>query len=125
MASGGHISVPCDFSTSATRASSRSPRQGLEQKVLQQRDQRPAPRLQVRLSRSSRSTRSHTRLEGCAHEAEALIAAIHQDWGEAQGNYDEFRFFTGLRPSEQIALVVEDFDAARGTLYVTKACVDG
>ncbi len=39
-------------------------------------------------------------------EAERLIAALHRDWGEAQGNYDEFRFFTGLRPSEQIALVV-------------------
>jgi hypothetical protein len=31
-------------------------------------------------------------------EAEALIKAIHQDWGEAQGNYDEFRFFTRLAP---------------------------
>src|SRR5688500_18815247 len=39
------------------------------------------------------------------HDAETLIAAIHRDWGEAQGNYDEFRFFTGLRPSEEIALV--------------------
>jgi len=28
----------------------------------------------------------------CVHDAEALIAAIHRDWGEAQGNYDEFRF---------------------------------
>jgi integrase len=58
-------------------------------------------------------------------EAEALIAAIHRDWGEAQGNYDEFRFFTGVRPSEQIALVVADFDRARGTVTVTKACVAG
>jgi integrase len=33
-------------------------------------------------------------------EAEMFIAAIHRDWGEAQGNYDEFRFFTGMRPSE-------------------------
>jgi integrase len=59
------------------------------------------------------------------HEAETLIAALHRDWGEAQGNYDEFRFFTGLRPSEQIALVVADFDAARGTLSITKARVNG
>lgn len=44
------------------------------------------------------------------HEAEALIAAIHRDWGEAQGNYDELRFFTGMRPSEQIALTIADFD---------------
>jgi integrase len=58
-------------------------------------------------------------------EAETLIAAIHCDWGEAQRNYDEFRFFTGLRPSEQIALVLDDFDAARGTLRVNKARVAG
>jgi integrase len=56
-------------------------------------------------------------------EAEALIAAIHHDWGEAQGNYDEFRFFTGLRPSEQIALLISDCDLAKGTMAVTKACV--
>jgi integrase len=58
-------------------------------------------------------------------DAETLIAAIHRDWGEAQGNYDEFRFFTGLRPSEEIALVVTDFDAANNVLSVTKARVRG
>lgn len=58
-------------------------------------------------------------------DAEVLIAAIHRDWGEAQGNYDEFRFFTGLRPSEQMALVVTDYDAANGLLSVTKARVAG
>ena len=58
-------------------------------------------------------------------DAEALIAAIHRDWGEAQGNYDEFRFFTGMRPSEQIALLVADFEPARGSLNVTKARVAG
>jgi integrase len=57
----------------------------------------------------------------CIAEAESLIAAIHARWGEAQGNYDEFRFFSGLRPSEQIALLVSDFDATRGLLSVTKA----
>jgi integrase len=56
-------------------------------------------------------------------EAEALIAAIHRDWGEAQGNYDEFRFFTGLRPSEQIALLVSDCDVGQGKVSVTKARV--
>ena len=30
-----------------------------------------------------------------------LIAGIRKDWGEAQANYDEFRFFTGFRPSEK------------------------
>jgi hypothetical protein len=29
----------------------------------------------------------------CIHDAEVLTATIHRDWGEAQGNYDEFRFF--------------------------------
>lgn len=58
-------------------------------------------------------------------EAEALIAAIRRDWGDAQANYDEFRFFTGLRPSEEIALLVSDYNAARGTLDVTRACVNG
>ena len=58
-------------------------------------------------------------------EAEALIAGIHREWGEAQGNYDEFRFFTGLRPSEEIALLVQDYDPALGTLTVSKACVFG
>jgi len=59
------------------------------------------------------------------HDAEALIAAIHRDWGQAQGNYDEFRFFTGLRPSEQVALRVSDFDPVHGTISITKACVGG
>ena len=58
-------------------------------------------------------------------EAETLIEAVREDWGDAQGNYEEFRFFTGLRPSEQIALTVSDFDAVRGTLSVSKARVAG
>jgi integrase len=58
-------------------------------------------------------------------DAEVLIAAIHRDWGEVQGNYDEFRFFTGLRLSEQLALVVSDFEPVHGTLSVTKARVAG
>jgi len=56
-------------------------------------------------------------------EAEALIEAIHRDWGEAQGNYDEFRFFTGLRPSEEIALLVTDCDVGQSKIKVTKARV--
>jgi hypothetical protein len=51
--------------------------------------------------------------------------SLHRDWGEAQGNYDELRFFTGLRPSEEIVLVVTDYDAARGMLSITKAHVLG
>jgi integrase len=49
-------------------------------------------------------------------DAEELIAAIHRDWGAAQGNFHEFRLCTGLRPFEEIALTVRDFDAARETL---------
>ena len=57
------------------------------------------------------------------YEAEALIAAIHMEWGEAQGNYEEFRFFTGMRPSEQIELLVSDCDLAQGKVNITKARV--
>lgn len=33
-------------------------------------------------------------------DAETIIAAIHDDWGEAQGNYDEFRFLPDcVRPN--------------------------
>jgi integrase len=58
-------------------------------------------------------------------DAETLIATIHAEWGEAQGNYDEFRFFTGLRPSEQIALTISDFDAAKKVVRVNKARIQG
>jgi integrase len=58
-------------------------------------------------------------------DAEILIAALRRDWGAAQANYDAFRFFTGLRPSEQIALVVSDYDHANGVLSITKARVQG
>jgi integrase len=54
-------------------------------------------------------------------EAETRIAAIHRDRGETQGNFDEFRFFTGLRPSEQIALLVSDCDVDQGKFSVTQA----
>jgi integrase len=61
----------------------------------------------------------------CIQDAETFIAAIHRDWGEAQGNYDEFRFFTGMRPSEQIALVLSDLDLVNGIISVNKARVAG
>jgi integrase len=61
----------------------------------------------------------------CIQDAEALIAAIHRAWGEAQGNYDEFRLFTGMRPSEEIALVLSDLDLVNGTVSVNKARVAG
>jgi integrase len=58
-------------------------------------------------------------------DAEVFIAALHRDWGDAYAHYDELRFFTGLRPSEEIALVVTDYDAAHGVLSITKARVNG
>ena len=61
----------------------------------------------------------------CMHDAETLIAAIHRDWGEAQGNYDKFRLFTGMRPSEEIALVLSDVDLVNGIISVNKARVAG
>ena len=59
------------------------------------------------------------------HDAETLIAAIHRDWGEAQGNYDEFRLFTGMRPSEEIALALSATDLVNGIVSVNKARVAG
>jgi len=58
-------------------------------------------------------------------DVETLIAAFRRDWGAAQANYDALRFFTGIRPSEQIALVVSDHDRVNGVLSITKARVDG
>jgi integrase len=58
-------------------------------------------------------------------DAETLITAIHRDWGEAQGNYDEFGFFTGLRPSEQIALALSDLDVVHGVISINKVRVAG
>lgn len=58
-------------------------------------------------------------------EAEEIIRAIHHVWGEATGNYDEFRFFTGLRQSEQFALQLRDYDADKGTVLVRRALVLG
>ena len=75
----------------------------------------------ARIQRKDRSLIDPFSLE----DAETLIAALRRDWGDAQANYDEFRFFVGLRPSEEIALLVDDYDAARGTLDVTKARVAG
>jgi len=111
----------------------------VQQEDIQQRRERPSPRLRVRLSRSSVPVQSRLGPEGRStqaqrfpridpfriQDAEELIGAIHRDWGEAQGNFHEFRFFTGLRPSEEIALTVRDFDEARGTLSVTTAQVLG
>jgi hypothetical protein len=69
--------------------------------------------------------------KGCHPSLDLDIKATCYSWNilpesnAHQGNYDEFRFFTGMRPSEQIALLVADFDAAKGTLTVNRARVAG
>ena len=56
-------------------------------------------------------------------DAEARIAKTLELWGEDQADYEEFRFFSGVRPSEEIALIWPDFDQSRGELEVSKARV--
>lgn len=58
-------------------------------------------------------------------EAEQLIRGIHTEWGEAIGNFDEFRFFTGLRQSEEISLRQEDCDLNKGTIQIRRVIVLG
>ena len=74
-------------------------------------------RLASRITRNDRSLQH----PGCG----TFIGAIHRGWGEAQGNYEEFRLFSGLRPCEQLALVVRDSDAADGVLSATRSRVAG
>jgi hypothetical protein len=83
-----------------------------------------------RFQRSPRNTRLGAKRPISTRLARSVApsssaTAIHQDWGEVQGNFHEARFFTGLRPSEEIALKERDFDEVRGTLSVTKARVYG
>ena len=58
-------------------------------------------------------------------EAETLILGIHAEWGEVMGNFDEFRFFTGLRQSEQIALRTSDCDLQKATIKIRRVIVLG
>ena len=56
--------------------------------------------------------------------APGVVPTEMSNFTKTDAGRHEFRFFTGLRPSEEIALV-RDFDEARGTLSVTKARVLG
>ncbi|MGQ0637633.1 MAG: Arm DNA-binding domain-containing protein [Planctomycetaceae bacterium] len=58
-------------------------------------------------------------------EGERIIAESHAEFGLAHGNYEEFRFFTGLRQSEQIALQVGDCDLLKGKMRIARARVLG
>jgi len=55
--------------------------------------------------------------------AEEHIAETRVLWGEEQANYEEFRFFSGVRPSEEIPLRWPDCDLARGEVAINKARV--
>lgn len=58
-------------------------------------------------------------------EAERVITESHAEFGQAHGNFEEFRFFTGLRQSEQLALSAPDCDLDNGRITITKARVRG
>jgi integrase len=67
---------------------------------------------------------ANTYQTGLVWDHDELTRTIRLEW---DGQYLYLpavrRFFTGLRPSEQIALLVTDYDARRGVLWVTKAGV--
>ena len=48
---------------------------------------------------------------------------MHVEWGEPIGNYDEFRFFTGLRQSEEIALRTLDCNLEKATIEIRQVIV--
>jgi hypothetical protein len=48
------------------------------------------------------------------------LTCARRDWGKAEGNYDEFRFFTGLRPSEE-AVALHSFTNNSAPKYLRKS----
>lgn len=58
-------------------------------------------------------------------EAEAIIAGMLARYGEQIANYFGFKFFTGLRTSESLALRWESIDWNREQLLVSEAVVMG
>lgn len=56
-------------------------------------------------------------------DALSLIAKLREKWGDSDANYFEFGFFTGLRPSEEIALMWPDCDLKNGIVRIDKARV--
>lgn len=58
-------------------------------------------------------------------EGEQIIAEYHAEFGEAHGNFEKFRFFTGLRQSEQMALRIEDCDLSEGKIRIARVIVRG
>lgn len=56
-------------------------------------------------------------------EALAIVDDSRKHYGESYGNYVEFQFFAGTRPSEAIALTWRDVDLHRGHARISKARV--
>jgi integrase len=56
-------------------------------------------------------------------EALAIIEDSRKHWGESYGNYVEFQFFAGARPSETIALGWPKIDQRKGTVRIDQARV--
>lgn len=56
-------------------------------------------------------------------EVDAILAKMAERYDAQLVNYFEFAFFTGLRPSEQIALLWGDVDKARGSVTIRRATV--
>lgn len=60
-----------------------------------------------------------------AEEAARIIAALTERCDPQERNYFEFKFFTGLRSSEAIALRWANVDFARGEIVISEAIVRG
>lgn len=58
-------------------------------------------------------------------EAEKVISGIRKDWGADDADYVEFVFFSGLRPSEAIALTWTHTDLNQSAIRVERARVMG
>ncbi|MBW7902984.1 MAG: DUF3596 domain-containing protein [Rhodocyclaceae bacterium] len=56
-------------------------------------------------------------------EVEIVLAAMRKRFGDDYGDYFEFAFFSGLRPSEQIALLWQDVDLRAGTIKIRRSRV--
>lgn len=60
-----------------------------------------------------------------AEEAEAIIAGMADRCDPQERNYAEFKFWTGLRPSEAIALRWPNIDLAKAEMLISEARVLG
>lgn len=75
----------------------------------------------LRIAKKDRPPIDHFTIQ----EGKLIIAESHAEFGTAHGNHEEFRFFTGLRQSEEIALTIDDCDLVKGRIRISKARVRG